>query len=54
MEPIEQDDGIFMELDGSPVSFNLTGFGLHSARLSALGPTLAAHVQTVVMSTLIL
>jgi hypothetical protein len=52
METIEQDDSVFMELDRSPVSFDLADFGSHSARLGTLSRTLDAHLQSVAMSTL--
>jgi hypothetical protein len=33
---VEQDDGVFMERDRPPVSFDLTDLGPHNARLSGL------------------
>jgi hypothetical protein len=52
METIEQDDSVFMELDRSPVSFDLAVFGSPSAHLSSLSRTLDAHLQSVAVSTL--
>jgi hypothetical protein len=45
METIEQDDSVFMELDRSPVSFDLADLGSPSARLGTLSRTLDAHLQ---------
>jgi hypothetical protein len=52
METIEQDDNVFMELDRSPVSFDLAVFGSPGAHLSTLSRTLDAHLQSVAVSTL--
>jgi hypothetical protein len=51
VETVEQDGGVLLERDRSAVSVDLASLGLHSARLSAISPTLAAHVRTVAVST---
>jgi hypothetical protein len=52
METIEQDDSVFVELDRSPVSFDLADLGSPSARPSSLSRTLDAHLQSVGVLTL--
>jgi hypothetical protein len=48
---VGQDGGVFMDLIARRIA-SISGSGLDCAGHSALSPTLAAHVQTVAVSTL--